>query len=163
MESYLWKNYGYRACDSCHKPQTIHTLITKTEAKEKYLLKDCDFDKREPPLRFITRKNPHSKGRGEMKLYLHLQVEQRALEVWGSMEELERQIEERIEKNTVAKIRKYNKKMKKLRMEVRSSLYTKTIAASHVHDYDEEVYHEEEDNYTHVCKICSFKETFEKI
>lgn len=51
-----------------------HTLITKTDAKNEYLLKDCDLEKREPPLKFIVRKNPHNVRWGEMKLYLHLQV-----------------------------------------------------------------------------------------
>lgn len=50
-----------------------HCLISKTDAKKEYLLKDCDFDKREPPLKFILRKNPHNKH-GNMKLYLRLQV-----------------------------------------------------------------------------------------
>lgn len=51
-----------------------HSLITRTEAKCEYLLKDVDLDKREPPLKFINRKNPHNSNWGEMKLYLHLQV-----------------------------------------------------------------------------------------
>lgn len=49
-------------------------LITKTEAKKEYLLKDCDFDLRSPPLKFILGKNPHNSRWGEMKLYLLLQV-----------------------------------------------------------------------------------------
>lgn len=52
-----------------------HKLITRTEAKEEYLLKDCDLDKREPVLRFIVKKNPHNPRWGDMKLYLKLQVQ----------------------------------------------------------------------------------------
>lgn len=51
-----------------------HKLITKTEAIKEYLLKDCDFDKRTPPLKFITKKNPHNIRWGDMKLYLQVQV-----------------------------------------------------------------------------------------
>ena len=51
-----------------------HCLITKTDAKNNYLLKDGDFDRREPPLRYIVRKNPHNERWGDMKLYLKLQV-----------------------------------------------------------------------------------------
>ena len=58
----------YRDSDEKHK------LITKTDAKNKYLLKDCDFDKREPPLAFIVKKNPHNPRWGDMKLFLELQV-----------------------------------------------------------------------------------------
>lgn len=39
----------------------------------KFLLKDCDFDGREPPLKCILKRNPHYQH-GEMKLYLYDQV-----------------------------------------------------------------------------------------
>lgn len=51
-----------------------HKLISRTEAKQHYLLKDCDLDQREPPLRFTLKKNPHNPTWGDMKLYLKLQV-----------------------------------------------------------------------------------------
>ena len=51
-----------------------HSLIAKTEAKQLYLLKDVDFDQREPILKHLVRKNPHNPRWGEMKLYLKLQV-----------------------------------------------------------------------------------------
>uniref|UniRef100_A0A8C0EHF1 XPA C-terminal domain-containing protein n=1 Tax=Bubo bubo TaxID=30461 RepID=A0A8C0EHF1_BUBBB len=51
-----------------------HKLITRTEAKEEFLLKDCDLDKREPVLRFIAKKNRHNSRWGDMKLYLKPQV-----------------------------------------------------------------------------------------
>lgn len=88
-----------------------HSLITRTEAKQEYLLKDCDLDKREPPLKFIVRKNPHNVRWGEMKLYLHLQVEKRALEVWGNEETLIEEKEKRDVKRQEGKIKKFNKKV----------------------------------------------------
>lgn len=51
-----------------------HKLITKTDAKNRYQLKDVDIDKREPPLRFIIKKNPRQEKWSEMKLYLESQV-----------------------------------------------------------------------------------------
>ena len=51
-----------------------YKLITKTDAKSKYELKDVDLDKREPILPFIVRKNPRHEKWGEMKLYLESQV-----------------------------------------------------------------------------------------
>lgn len=53
--------------------------------------------------------------------------------------------------------------MKQLRMEMRSSLYDRTTKAPHNHEYGEEKYNEEEDNYTHTCTICGFVEIFEKM
>lgn len=168
-----------------------HSLITKTEAKLEYLLKDCDLDKREPMLKYIIRKNPHNANWGEMKLYLHLQIEQRALQVWGSEENLLKEKEMRDVKREEAKIKKFNKKVsnityfffaffvlllikitllrflvmkiKQLRMQVRSSLYDKTTKASHVHEFGEDTYNEEDDTYTHVCKTCHYEETYEKM
>lgn len=77
-ESYLLQHFGYSVCDKCRDPDDKHSLITRSESKTEYLLKDCDLDKREPALRFISRKNPHNERWGEMKLYLHLQVRRRA-------------------------------------------------------------------------------------
>jgi DNA-repair protein complementing XP-A cells len=73
-DSYLLNNFEHAVCDVCRDSEEKHVLITRTEAKDQYLLKDCDLDKRPPPLKFISRKNPHNPRWGEMKLYLHLQV-----------------------------------------------------------------------------------------
>ena len=79
------KNQPYIYCDFWHNENVFfgfgsreteekYELITKTDAKNKYLLKDEDFDVREPPLKFILRKNPHNERWGDMKLFLKLQV-----------------------------------------------------------------------------------------
>ncbi|XP_019866376.1 DNA repair protein complementing XP-A cells homolog [Aethina tumida] len=160
--SWLFENFDYKCCDECKDPEE-HKLITKTEAKDTYLLKDCDFDKREPPLKFITRKNPHNVRWGEMKLYLLIQVEERALEVWGSEEALEEEREKREEKKVLAKTKKYHKHLKELRMNMRSSLYDRTTKASHTHEFGPETYNEDDDTYTHSCLTCPYEETFEKM
>lgn len=54
-------------------------------------------------------------------------------------------------------------KIKQLRMQVRSSLYDKTTKASHVHEFGEDTYNEEDDTYTHTCTTCGYKETYEKM
>lgn len=60
-----------------------HVLITRTEAKNEFLLKDCDFDLRKPPLKYISRKNPHNPRWGDMKLYLRLQVKKIVYDLGG--------------------------------------------------------------------------------
>lgn len=62
--------FFFRECDD----SSAYKLITKTEAKSKYQLKDVDLDKRDPPLKFIVKKNPRHEKWGEMKLYLESQV-----------------------------------------------------------------------------------------
>lgn len=49
-----------------------------------------------------------------MKLYLQLQIEQRALEVWGSEEKLLKEKELRDVKREGIKIKKFNKKVIKI-------------------------------------------------
>ena len=77
-ESYLLTSFDYDVCDGCKETSKDgkHELITKTDAVKEFLLKDYDFDRREPPLKFITRKNPHNQRWGMMKLYLRVQVRQ---------------------------------------------------------------------------------------
>ncbi|XP_018331662.1 DNA repair protein complementing XP-A cells homolog isoform X2 [Agrilus planipennis] len=150
--SWLFDSFDYSVCDSCKDPE-IHKLITKTDALNKYLLKECDINKREPILKFIEKKNPHNSQ----------WVEQRALEIWGSEEKLQEELNGREEKKVEAKIKKYQKEMKKLRMNMRSSLYDKTSAISHTHEFGSESYNEEDDTYTHKCLTCFYTETFEKM
>ncbi|XP_033219311.1 DNA repair protein complementing XP-A cells homolog [Belonocnema kinseyi] len=162
-DSFLLQKFDYSVCDACRDNNEKHTLITKSEAKQEYLLKDCDFDKRQPSLKFIMRQNPHNPRWGDMKLYLQLQVEKRAVEVWGSEENLLKERELRDEKREEAKIKKFNTKIKKLRMEVRSSLYDKTRKASHVHKFGPESYDEVEDTYSQTCTTCGYENTYEKM
>ncbi|CAH1153467.1 unnamed protein product [Phaedon cochleariae] len=160
--SWLFDNFEFKCCDLCKDPE-MHKLITKTEAKDSYLLKDCDLDKREPILKFIKQKNPHNSHWGDMKLYLRLQVEKRALEVWGSEEKIEEERTLREEKKVMAKSKKYEKHLKELRKGMRSSLYDRTTAGPHVHNFGPETYDEEEDEYHRKCTTCPYEETFEKM
>lgn len=155
--------FNIDVCDKCKETEKDgkHELITKTDAKNQFLLKDMDFD-REPSLKFIVRKNPHNSRWGDMKLYLRLQVEKKALEVWGSEEALEEEHEKREDRRDHLKVKKFNKKLKALRMQVRGSLYKKDISA-HEHEYGEEVYDEDEDMYSRTCKTCDHVHSYEKM
>ena len=161
--SFLLDSFDWPVCEHCQKENSDkYALITRTEAKQEYILKDEDFDKREPELRFITRRNPHNPRWGQMKLYLRLQIEERALEVWGSEDELERQHELRDKKKEKIKLNKFNKRVKELRMAVRSSIYKRELTG-HEHTYGEEVYNEGDDTYTRTCTECDHAQTYEKM
>lgn len=162
VDSSLWSTFEYSVCNKCRDPQDKHSLITRTEAKNDYLLKDCDLDKREPILKFVLKQNPHNPRWGAMKLYLHVQIEKRALEVWGSEEALIEEKELREEKREKSKGKKCAKQMKELRMQVRSSLYDRTIKKTHKHTFGSDQYNEDDDTYTHECE-CGYSETFEKL
>ncbi|XP_062063895.1 DNA repair protein complementing XP-A cells isoform X3 [Lepus europaeus] len=112
MDSYLMSHFDLATCDNCRDADDKHKLITKTEAKQEYLLKDCDLEKREPALKFIVKKNPHHSQWGDMKLYLKLQVVKRSLEVWGSQDALEAAKEVRQENREKMKQKKFDKKVR---------------------------------------------------
>lgn len=160
-ESYLYQHYGEAVCNDCRNNET-YSLITKTDAKKEFLLKDCDFDSREPPLRFIVRKNPHNQRWGDMKLYLRSQVKERSLQIWESEEKIEEEKEKREETRQTTKQKKFNKKMKELRMQVRSSLYKKNTGP-HCHEYGAESYNSDEDTFSKTCKTCGHTVSYEKM
>ncbi|XP_018889049.1 DNA repair protein complementing XP-A cells isoform X4 [Gorilla gorilla gorilla] len=137
MDSYLMNHFDLPTCDNCRDADDKHKLITKTEAKQEYLLKDCDLEKREPPLKFIVKKNPHHSQWGDMKLYLKLQIVKRSLEVWGSQEALEAAKEVRQENREKMKQKKFDKKVKELRRAVRSSVWKRETIV-HQHEYGPE-------------------------
>ena len=64
--------------------------------------------------------------------------------LYYNQEALLEELEKRDERKVETKVRKYNKKMKQLRMSVRSSLYKKDLS-THTHKYKDEVYHEDKD------------------
>lgn len=160
-DSFLFKNFGVSCCEKCQDEEKA-ALITKTAAREEFLLKDCDFEKRQPPLRFISRKNPHKSTWAEMKLFLRCQVEARALEIFGSLDKIEEQKELREDKKELAKAKKYNKKLGELRKAVRSTLYDKTTK-KHEHEFGESTYNEETEEYFHSCLKCEYSETYEEL
>ncbi|XP_057646340.1 DNA repair protein complementing XP-A cells [Chionomys nivalis] len=161
MDSYLMSHFDFPTCDSCRDADDKHKLITKTEAKQEYLLKDCDLEKREPALRFIVKKNPRHSQWGDMKLYLKLQVVKRALEVWGSQEALEDAKEVRQENREKMKQKKFDKKVKELRRAVRSSVWKRETAA-HQHEYGPEE-SLEDDMFRKTCTLCGHELTYEKM
>uniref|UniRef100_A0A8C3KSV9 XPA, DNA damage recognition and repair factor n=1 Tax=Calidris pygmaea TaxID=425635 RepID=A0A8C3KSV9_9CHAR len=161
MDSYLMQHFDWATCDNCRDVEDKHKLITRTEAKEEYLLKDCDLDKREPVLRFIVKKNPHNSRWGDMKLYLKLQVIKRSLEVWGSEESLQEAKELRRDTREKMKQKKFDKKVKELRRAVRSSLWKKE-ASIHEHEYGPEE-NIDEDTFKKTCTVCGHELTYEKM
>ncbi|EFX89375.1 hypothetical protein DAPPUDRAFT_220521 [Daphnia pulex] len=162
-DSLLYRSFSCPVCDPCKDANDDkYSLITRTDARQEYLLKDCDLDLREPILRFILRKNPLNPRWGDMKLYLRLQVEKRALELWETLEKIEEEKELRETKREKSKTKKFNQQVKNLRMAVRSSVYKK-VTASHQHVFGEEKFDAEKDIYYRKCSTCSFQQEYEKM
>ncbi|KAJ8735172.1 hypothetical protein PYW07_006792 [Mythimna separata] len=160
-QSYLFDTFGYNVCDECRDDDGAHELITRTEAKNTYLLKDCDLDLRPPLLRFVRRRNPHGSRLGDMRLYLRAQVEARAHEAWGSAEELQAERSRREEARARSKHTATARRLRALRMDVRSSLFA-AKRATHEHEFGAEQYDADRDQYSRTC-ACGHVETYEKM
>ena len=155
--SFIYAKFKESVCDDCkNKDKDQFTLISKTEAKAEFCLKDCDFDLREPPLLFHSAPNPHAMG--VMKLYLKGQVYLRAVEVHGGDDELDAVILKRAQNKEVLAQRKFAKKISDLRKATK----VRKPKEQHIHVYGEEKYDEDEDEYSHTC-ACGHTETYEKM
>ncbi|KAG6460897.1 hypothetical protein O3G_MSEX012294 [Manduca sexta] len=161
-QSFLFDNFDHPVCDECRDNGDEHALMTRTEAKNEFLLKDCDLDSRPPPLRYLRRRNPHSSRYGDMRLYLRAQVEARALLVWGSEDELASERERREEARSRTRLQRDHKRLRALRLDVRSSLYDRQRGV-HTHEFGAESYDEAADQYSRTCATCGHIETYEKM
>lgn len=135
--------------------------MTRTEAKSVYLLKDCDLDLRPPALRFVRRRNPHGSRLGDMRLYLRAQVEDRAWLTWGGPAALAEERARREAARTRSRQTATARRLRALRMDVRSSLFDRT-RAPHEHEFGAEQYDVDEDQYSRAC-ACGHVETYEKM
>ncbi|XP_059054384.1 DNA repair protein complementing XP-A cells homolog, partial [Achroia grisella] len=162
-QSFLFDNFDHSVCDDCRDDEGAHALVPRTEAKSEYLLKDCDLDSRPPPLRCLRRRNPHRAGYGEMRLYLRAQLEERALAVWGSRDELQAERGRRLEARDATRQRQARRRLRELRMDVRSSLYDRSHRA-HQHRYGpERRAARDEDSFERACLDCGHVQTYEKM
>jgi DNA repair protein len=99
----FFEAFGVSACYDCQRaakgPGGRYQVITKSKAKDEYLLSDRHLNREHSGLGCLVQPNPHDRRYGDMRLYLRSQVEELALSVWGSdealFEEKDRRAEER--------------------------------------------------------------------
>lgn len=120
------------------------------------------MDSREPLLRFLRRKNPHSSHYGDMRLYLQLQIEERAVEVHGSIEKLDEAQTTRATNREKLKQKRYEKKMKDLRRTVKFGDVLNS-ADPHVHQFGDEIHDAKKDIYYKICQVCQHRNEYEKM
>ncbi|VDM66783.1 unnamed protein product [Strongylus vulgaris] len=174
FDSWLWERYNHPVCDGCRDDLGEHKLIPRTEAKANYLLKDCDLDIREPPLRFWAKKNPHNPRyvtplrfvsfASEPWQAIDIQVVARMLEIYGSWEEFEAEKKLRSTQKEVRAERNFEKKVKEMRQHIRGLSGVKIRQdKAHEHIYGEEEYNEDKDEYSKKCIECDYVLTYEKM
>lgn len=122
--------FGVQVCSACKdKLPDKYSLLTKTEAKEDYLLTDPEL--RDPELLpHLERPNPHKSTWNNMMLYLRYQVEEYAFseKKWGSPEALDAEFERRQNETKRRKEAKFKSKLADLKRRTRVDAYKRRKA-----------------------------------
>ncbi len=117
--------FRIRVCNTCkEKLPERYSLLTKTEAREDYLLTDPELKDAEL-LPHLERPNPHKATWNNMQLYLRFQVEDYALSEkrWGSGQNLDEEFERREKEKKKRKEEKFKMKLLELKKRTRVDAY----------------------------------------
>ncbi|KAG2421931.1 hypothetical protein HFD88_005907 [Aspergillus terreus] len=115
-------------CNPCkEKYPEKYSLLTKTEAKEDYLLTDPEL-RDEELLPHLERPNPHKSTWNNMMLYLRYQVEEYAFseKKWGSPEALDAEFERREGEKKRRREAKFKTKLNDLKKRTRVDAYRRS-------------------------------------
>mmetsp|Transcript_44161 Transcript_44161/g.88269 ORF Transcript_44161/g.88269 Transcript_44161/m.88269 type:complete len:187 (-) Transcript_44161:50-610(-) len=150
-----------------------YKLISKSKAKEEYLLTDRQLSREQGGLGCLVQPNPHDRRYGDMKLFLRSQVEQLALQAWGSDEglftEKERRCDERLQKAAARKRKAESRELvganstKGKRLGSGAAALERLATAAHRHEFlADETYDAERDLWTKRC-ACGFEVQYERM
>ncbi|KAI9742382.1 MAG: hypothetical protein M1818_003915 [Claussenomyces sp. TS43310] len=133
-------------CNRCkEKFPEKYSLLTKTEAKDDYLLTDREFLRTFPSnavfidiliaelkdpelLPHLSKPNPHKSHWHDMMLFLRYQVEEYAFGTkWGSAEALDAEFEKRESDKKRRKEDKFNAKLRELKKKTRAEAYRRNM------------------------------------
>jgi len=117
--------FGCCVCSSCkEKYPEKYSLLTKTEAKEDYLLTDPEL-KDEELLPRLEKPNPHKATWNNMMLFLRYQVEEYAFssKKWGSPEALDAEFVKRESEKKRRREAKFRSKLQDLKKRTRVEAY----------------------------------------
>ncbi|KAJ1731019.1 DNA repair protein rad14 [Coemansia biformis] len=119
------KIFKTMVCKSCIEGMPDrYSLLTKTEAKDDYLLTDSELRDREL-FPVWEKPNPHKSTWNNMLLYLRRDLESFAVKKWGSLEDLDKEFERRIEEKRTRKEKKYQRSVADLRRRTRAEEWEK--------------------------------------
>ena len=142
MDPLMKKVFHLQICKTCVKnhPEK-YSLLTKTECKEDYFLTDPELSD-VSLLDRLDKPNPHSGTFSRMQLFVRCQVEQYAFKKWGGEEGLDKEWQRREEGRSVRKEKKYQQKLKEMRLKTRAQEYTTRLkefkhGKKHVHDFSD--------------------------
>lgn len=122
--------FGCQVCNSCkEKVPEKYSLLTKTEAKEDYLLTDPEL-RDEKLLPHLEKPNPHKSTWNNMMLFLRYQVEEYAFsdKKWGSAAALDEEFAKRQAETKRRKEAKFKSKLNELKKRTRVDAYKRSKA-----------------------------------
>ena len=114
-----------QVCNTCkEKLPEKYSLLTKTEAKEDYLLTDPEL-RDTNLLPHLEKPNPHKSTWNNMMLYLRFQVEEYAFsdQKWGSSEALDEEFERRQRQTKERRDKSFKNKLNELKKRTRVDAY----------------------------------------
>jgi len=127
-----WQDiFHISVCNACkEKIPDKYSLLTKTEARDDYLLTDPEL-KDEDLLPHLERPNPHKQFFHPMQLFLRLQVEAYAFspKKWGSAAALDEEYEKRQAVSKDRKQKKFKNKLEVLKKRTRAEAYKRASLA----------------------------------
>ncbi|KAL8907679.1 MAG: hypothetical protein Q9207_001247 [Kuettlingeria erythrocarpa] len=125
---FKWEEiFACAICNACkEKFPDKYSLLTKTEAREDYLLTDPELKDQEL-LPHLERPNPHKATFHNMMLFLRYQVEEYAFEKkWGSAEALDEEFSRREKEKKKRKEDKFKLKLQDLKKKTRVDAYRRS-------------------------------------
>ncbi|RIA86257.1 XPA protein C-terminus-domain-containing protein [Glomus cerebriforme] len=155
LDNLFRKTFRINICKSCKKkyPEK-YSLITKSEAKEDYLLTDPEL-KDEEVLPHLSKPNPHKATWNNMMLFLREQVEEFAFKKWGGEEGLDKEYEKRVNLKKKKKEKKFKTKLADLRKRTRTEVLIGQ--KNHKHEFGEVEEDPETGATTQCCKTCGMQ------
>jgi DNA repair protein len=158
--SNMFDAFGVLCCWDCSKNDAQFALISKSKAKEQFLLTESDVNQ----LASLERPNPKHKSWGSMKLLLLKQVRAKAVEKHGDLDkiqDLKRQREIKSLERTVEREKK--KRSKQVEEETRVESTVKKLKQTlELHQHVFEEIQRDSDVMTRSCRDCGFTEIFQE-
>ncbi|EXX53442.1 DNA repair protein [Rhizophagus irregularis DAOM 181602=DAOM 197198] len=155
LDNLFRKTFKVNVCKNCkEKYPEKYSLITKSEAKEDYLLTDPELRDVEI-LPHLSKPNPHKATWNNMMLYLREQVEEFAFKKWGGEEGLDEEYERRVSLKKKKKDKKFKSKLADLRKRTRTDVLT--VQKNHKHEFGETEEDPETGVTTQSCEICGMQ------
>jgi len=155
-----YQAFHIAVCNACQREHSDkYTLISRTKAKEQYLLNDIDLNN----LLYLVKPNPHRSSYASMKLYRKSEIESIAFARYGNMDNIDAEKQKR----DTAKIRRDEKQRVKRQKQVEREARAAEYAAKYVPPRSSEGVHQHEyrtmGDWKQECTICGFIVEYEEL